>query len=346
KILSKAHGFLPEFRLHFENVMGVDDFAVHCKRVLLLTILDKAKSTQVSAALEKAIQQHVNAGESYVLWDLCEDIFTEKMTYSAWTAVDQVLVVQTSIVSCICHMLRNIRKHSQRVLTTREDQESFMGLFNKAREAITEDTFRIVWKDLVQQFGGNGKGERREPDVEGEQERHERESRAKMITFTRRMNGAGMRSSQRVEMTHRLVKMFGASSQTPVTRLLDQISRNVEREEASKITSRKTVRNNARDEVIASDFKAMLSSCTPFFDNHVMDEVRKELAPSYGFQHAVVDKRKISSVEGDTSRDSLLRSAVAAVVRSLKGSADKMYHVKPSSTEFKELPEYVLSTSN
>ncbi|KAF9406255.1 hypothetical protein BGZ94_003187, partial [Podila epigama] len=78
-------------------------------------------------------------------------------------AIGQELDGKTNIVSCSRHMDRNIRSKIQRRLPS-DDGDAFMRMFELARESITEDSFRMIWKDLCQKFGGNGKEERCQPE--------------------------------------------------------------------------------------------------------------------------------------------------------------------------------------
>ncbi|KAG9060747.1 hypothetical protein KI688_008924 [Linnemannia hyalina] len=260
-------------------------------------------------------------------------------------ATDQVLTGRTNIVSCIWHMLRNIRRHIKRVFPKCVDQEAFMDVFNEAREAITEDAFRMIWMGLCQRFGGEGRGERREPEiksmvkgkkaekVKGEEKKDSPSQDDQLVDrddhmfveyewgdwgkYLRRMRRrrehwagpwvktiftAGMRSSQRVEMTHRLIKMLGVNSQTPLQRLLEFISTKLNRELAFAIVGRVTNHSKDLDGVIACDFKMVLSASSRFLDHYAMSQMRIELAQSYGFQHRVIDPQSISQ---DISKVSL-----------------------------------------
>ena len=58
KIVQKAHVFLSEFHLYHRNALGAPQFLLQCKRMLLLSILDKVKTTQISDALDIAIQKN------------------------------------------------------------------------------------------------------------------------------------------------------------------------------------------------------------------------------------------------------------------------------------------------
>ncbi|KAG0013893.1 hypothetical protein BGZ82_001984, partial [Podila clonocystis] len=84
KIIQKAHVFLAEFRLYHRNSLGATAFPVQCKRMLLLSILDKVKTTQISDAVDLAIKKDDPAtnglGLKRTLWELCEDCFIDKTT--------------------------------------------------------------------------------------------------------------------------------------------------------------------------------------------------------------------------------------------------------------------------
>ncbi|KAG9064932.1 hypothetical protein KI688_003194 [Linnemannia hyalina] len=278
-------------------------------------------------------------------------------------AADQVLTGRTNIVSCIWHMLKNIRRHIKRVFPKRVDQEAFMDVFNEAREAITEDAFRMIWMGLCQRFGGEGRGERREPEikskvkgkkvekVKGEEKKDSSSQDDQLNAPPSRALGpwvktiftAGMRSSQRVEMTHRLIKMLGVNSQTPLQRLLEFISTKLNKELAFAIVGRVTNHSKDLDGVIACDLKMVLSASSRFLDHYAMSQMRIELAQSYGFQHRVIDPQSFSQdiSKDDLSRENLLRRSICTIVENVECKVDKVYLITVSSTESTTLPEYM-----
>ncbi|KAF9277374.1 hypothetical protein BGZ74_003379 [Mortierella antarctica] len=97
KIVQKAHVFLSEFHLYHRNALGAPQFLLQCKRMLLLSILDKVKMTQISDALDIAIQKNESAstGLSHkrTLWELCEACFIDKTT----TAEEHQLEIDSQI---------------------------------------------------------------------------------------------------------------------------------------------------------------------------------------------------------------------------------------------------------
>src|ERR1700744_640662 len=99
KIVQKAHVFLSEFYLYHRNALGAPQFLLQCKRMLLLSILDKVKTTQISDALDIAIQKNesvlTDLSRKRTLWELCEACFIDKTT----TAEERQVEIDNQIKS-------------------------------------------------------------------------------------------------------------------------------------------------------------------------------------------------------------------------------------------------------
>lgn len=99
---------------------------------------------------------------------------------------------------------------------------------------------------------------------------------------------AGMVSTQRVEMTHRLIKMLGVTSQTPLTRLLTFISTKLFRECVFTIVDGLTNHSRHLDSTLEGDYELVLTVSNRFLDRYAFRQMRLEMAKSYGFEHTLI----------------------------------------------------------
>ncbi|KAG0251056.1 hypothetical protein BGZ95_007004 [Linnemannia exigua] len=126
--------------------------------------------------------------------------------------------------------------------------------------------------------------------------------------------------------------MLGVNSQTPLQRLLEFISTKLNRELAFAIVDRVTNRSKDLDGIIACDFKMVLSASSRFLDHYAMNQMRIELAQSYGFQHRVIDPQSLfQDISGDDlSRENLLWRSICTLVEKVGCEVDKVYLVMAS----------------
>jgi len=209
------------------------------------------------------------------------------------TAMDAALpevFPRTHIVNCIWHIHENIRRHLSSPLGRRFD--AFMARFRQVTDSLTPAVFDRHWLKLLEDFN-NQKSDK--PDDEklyvgsvGKhlkrlyERRHHWAGPWVQASFT-----AGMRSTQRVEKSHHLIKKMGVDSKTKLAALFDVISGRVDQELfKSELSSKKEV--TQKNPLIQAMFRSVIESNEKYLGSYAKIEMQEEISNSVGMKHKSV----------------------------------------------------------
>lgn len=126
---------------------------------------------------------------------------------------------ETRLVNCIWHIRQNVQKHLRPALG--KGYNIFAAKFSVLTEALTPASFDMLWEQILDAFGGDGDGKM---TLDGDSLYDGKTGSFLKKLHERRFHWAGpwvqsdftagIRSTQRVEMTHNLIKMLSRRSKT------------------------------------------------------------------------------------------------------------------------------------
>lgn len=236
---------------------------------------------------------------------------------------------QTHIINCIWHINKNVQKHLSPALGE-ESFQSFKRQFAQVRDSITITEFEAAWGQLLNKYGGDGDGEvviendgRRAAAGESDgnplytgivgkyllklyRRRHHWAGPWVRASFT-----AGMRSTQRVEMTHNLIKMLKVNNNTSLSDLFRAITQKVENEKLFKPKSNMAKRQLNQYGVLAVQaFKSVLRMNKTYLTGFAMSKLKVEMEHSFNLSHETVDLQTVTRAWGVASNKTHSVSAV------------------------------------
>jgi hypothetical protein len=94
---------------------------------------------------------------------------------------------------------------------------------------------------------------------------------------------AGMRSTQRVEMTNNMIKMLGVNNNTDIVQLLVLIELKLDRDSTFHVIDEAADRSKHLSTVIEGDFQMVLAGSKHILGTYASSKLKSELASSYGF---------------------------------------------------------------
>ncbi|KAF9895588.1 hypothetical protein BX616_009319, partial [Lobosporangium transversale] len=152
------------------------------------------------------------------------------------------------------------------------------------REVLTEEAFDYLWGELLDDHKDDAKV------VSYLETLHKRRSHWAgpwvKSSFT-----AGMRSTQRVEMTHNLIKSVGINSQTSLVDLFEVLSKTAGDEHFRYKMDLKVP--DVTDSMIVKTFEQVLKMNSKYLTKYSMNEIRKEMGYSFGFSHQALDLQEV-----------------------------------------------------
>lgn len=184
-------------------------------------------------------------------------------------------VPQARLVSCIWHIHKNLKSNLLGALGAR--WEPFMKAFLEVSHSLTPGQFEAKWALLLGIYGGV------HPKIPGYLNRLYKDRFQWAWPWTRTVFTAGIQSTQRVEKTHHLLKMFALNSQSTLAKVLEAT------------TSRSQVELFRRDgkgwyeksRVVDSSlsgrmFADIISVNSKFLGSFACNKMRQEMDESFG----------------------------------------------------------------
>ncbi|GJJ74381.1 zinc finger SWIM domain-containing protein 3 [Entomortierella parvispora] len=147
----------------------------------------------------------------------------------------------TRVINCLWHLRNNVRVRLQRVFGIRRFDQ-FSVLFEQALGALTPGEFERVWRDILSNFGGDGDGIvvpgkapiDDNPLYGGTAGRYLKRLHSRRAHWAgpwiRAPFTAGVRSTQRAETTHSVIKRYEVTSSTTLPELFETIMSKVDNE--------------------------------------------------------------------------------------------------------------------
>jgi len=208
---------------------------------------------------------------------------------------------QTHVVNCVWHINKNIAIHLRRPLGN-ERFKTFMEFFSDAREALTPCAFEVIWGQLTAHCGGqaaqgNGAEKVRKYVARLYARRFHWAGPWVLASFT-----AGMRSTQRVEMTHHLIKMLNVNSNTSLVDLFSAISMKVQNEVFRLKSSAKDLAELPHSMAMKL-FGSVLRLNQQYLDSYASSEMKLEMDFSCGLRHSPVDVADVMNNRGDVAAE-------------------------------------------
>jgi hypothetical protein len=195
---------------------------------------------------------------------------------------------QAQVINCIWHIQKNIRSHLFPIFG-KDRFEDFQVLFYRLIHCITSSEFEVIWAKVLASFGGNGHGvadagrmDDENPLYVGKAGRYLKRLYERRHHWAgpwiRPVFTAGVRSTQRVEMTNNLIKMLRVDSNTSLPNLFEAIKQKVGNE-----LSRPTVASVTREEngIISKTFGPILKANGKRLSIYAQNEIRKEMVASF-----------------------------------------------------------------
>lgn len=205
----------------------------------------------------------------------------------------------THIVNCIWHIHENIRRHLAQPLGRRF--EPFMKRFRQVTDSRTPAVFDRMWLQLLKDFNGQ---EGDNPEDENlyigpvghhlqrlYRRRHHWAGPWVQASFT-----ASMRSTQRVEKSHHLIKMMNVHSKTSLQKLFDAICERVRKQELFEplLTPRQDIHP-----LTGQMFRSILELNKQFLGSHAITEIQNEMSSSFGMRHSNIELNEVlKSLQG------------------------------------------------
>lgn len=224
----------------------------------------------------------------------------------------------TQIVNCIWHVKNNLKRHLMSPLGGR--YEAFMWAFEDLCKALTSNAFDELWASLLRTFNVNENGSVYKYLTRIYKRRHHWAGPWVQAAFT-----AGMRSTQRVEKNHHLIKLMDVNSKTSLPNLLETIGKKVDREFFDAIAHVRRESFQKPPEMIDDAFDLVIKMNDRFLASFARDEMRHEMTASYGFRHSPFQFRDVKREMGD-SDDNLHQVRWRHVFMPLNNLLASQYH--------------------
>jgi hypothetical protein len=201
---------------------------------------------------------------------------------------------QTRIVNCIWHIERNIAKHLSHTFGSAR-YASFTTHFNRLMHALTPAKFDEQWATLLRDFcerktvGSDGKGDTVYTGTVAEyleklyKRRYHWAGPWVKASFT-----AGMRSTQRVEGNHHLIKLMGANSKTTLPALFRMIGMKSDKELFKVLEKEKRRGRRLNYDIVNRNFSHVVKMNETFLALYASNEMKSEMASSFGLSHTIV----------------------------------------------------------
>jgi hypothetical protein len=199
----------------------------------------------------------------------------------------------TRFVNCIWHLEQNFRKFVARHVRKADETNELLRGFQLAKDALTDLEFEDEWSKLMDKYGPDGQNNN--PRIKSYLDRfYSRRSRW-ALPWTGTCFTAGVRSTQRVEKAHHLIKRLGSGKST-LRQLLQDIDDKVtaERQTKALLTHRHQADITAGDTSEAYQyFAAIQEENKRYLDRYGQCEMKKQMASSFYYTHTVYEVGKL-----------------------------------------------------
>jgi hypothetical protein len=215
------------------------------------------------------------------------------------TAVDAAcpkVFPMAHVVNCIWHIYENIRRNISNVLDENKFK-LFSGQFKKAMDSVTPSAFYKIWRELLRNVCDHRvEADLLDPENEMMYTGPAGEPLKRLFKRRRHWAGpwvqavftAGMRSTQRVEKSHHLIKMMKVNSKTSLSDLLEAICEKVDGELYKAVIS-SDYSGSLPSPAIRDIFGSVIEMNEKYLASYAQSEMLREMSRSHPLAHTLVD---------------------------------------------------------
>ncbi|GJJ70201.1 zinc finger SWIM domain-containing protein 3 [Entomortierella parvispora] len=202
----------------------------------------------------------------------------------------------TRVINCLWHLRNNVRVRLQRVFGIRRFDQ-FSVLFEQALGALTPGEFERVWRDILSNFGGDGDGIvvpgkapiDDNPLYGGTAGRYLKRLHSRRAHWAgpwiRAPFTAGVRSTQRAETTHSVIKRYEVTSSTTLPELFETIMSKVDNEVSRPRPEDIRILTETENGGIERTFRGVLSINRDRLSTYAQARLKIEMADSLTHIH-------------------------------------------------------------